>query len=771
MALENEELQKAMADYARSMQGLGTANAAATKAANDLAKAQTTLAQKTASAINQIDALASGGGSFKSLNGVIDLTAKAVGGLLSIIPGVGGALKEMAGAVGEAAKYAMAQFDQLAQNYQALGESSAMASDGIDGMQRQFRAIGLVSLPAFAKAISQNSVGLTAFGGSITDGAEQFSKLAGEMTKGDIGQGFLKLGMSFDQVGESTGKFVGTFSRYGLTQGKTFEELKKSTVDYMLEVDQIARITGQNRKQQEDEQRKNEADVRFRAKLADMRDRGLDNEAQELATYVAGLGGAQGEAARAMLTGVAMTDQANKANQLSMDQLRQNTLAVANGQKKAAVAIEDTQKGMAQGAKQYRGLLMTAGGIFGGAEIAALDAEQMVKARAKYEAQGMTAAEATAKAQQDLLKAGGKTEQFTDAQQKVAGINKDMANLTFNSMTAAMGAVDGFASAIKKVTGFVDEKFGGGKKPEAEGEKKSFLQGIFGGSSQRSMAAEKTTATAAKPAEVPANTAAKPAEVPANIEKYLKATALIESGGKADAKAGTSSASGMFQFINSTWAQTVKEMGKNYTAEDRFDPAKATEVMAYFTSKQKSQLEKGTGKEASNVDLYMAHFLGAGGATKFINAMAKNPAMSAAAMDPAAAAANKSIYFDQGRERSLQEVYGLMGQKMGKAEGAVESGKWGGKDIPQAVAAITSQMGAKTPAGPASGYAGNQLAAATPQSSLPTNPGQPAAGSADPAFNDKMLSFQQAQAAALAAIAKNTQQQVDVSKKIQSRQT
>lgn len=756
MALENEPLQQAMADYIRSTQGLGTANASAAKAANDLAKAQTTLAQKTNNVIGQIDQLAQGGGSFKSLNGVIDLTAKAVGGLLSVIPGVGGALKEMAGAVGEAAKYAMAQFDQLAQNYQALGESSAMASDGIDGMQRQFRNIGLVSLPAFAKAISQNSVGLTAFGGSITDGTEQFSKLAGEMTKGDIGQGFLKLGMSFDQVGESTGKFVGTFSRYGLTQGKTFEELKKSTVDYMLEVDQIARITGQNRKQQEDEQRKNEADVRFRAKLADMRDRGLEKEAQELATYVAGLGGAQGEAARAMLTGVAMTDQANKANQLSMDQLRQNTLAVAGGQKKAAAAIEDTQKGMAQGAKQYRGLLMTAGGIFGGAEIAALDAEAMVKARAKYEAEGMTAAEAAAKAQQDLLKAGGKTEQFTDAQQKVAGVNKDMANLTFNSMTAAMGAVDGFASAIKKVTGFVDEKFGGGKKPEAEGEKKSWFDSF--NKSQRTMAAEKATV-------------AKPAEVPANIEKYLKATALLESGGNASAKAGTSSASGMFQFINSTWAQTVKEMGKNYTAEDRFDPAKATEVMAYFTSKQKSQLEKGTGKEASNVDLYMAHFLGAGGATKFINAMAKNPAMSAAAMDPAAAAANKNIYFDQGRERSLQEVYGLMGQKMAKAEGAVESGKWGGKDIPQAVAAITSQMGAKTPAGPASGYSGNQLAAATPQTSLPTNPSQPAPGAPDATFNDKMLSLQQAQTAALSVIAKNTQQQVDVSKKIQSRQT
>lgn len=765
MALENEELQKSMADYARSMQGLGTANASATKAANDLAKAQTTLAQKTNNVIGHIDQLAQGGGSFKSLNGVIDLTAKAVGGLLSVIPGVGGALKEMAGAVGEAAKYAMAQFDQLSQNYQALGESSAMASDGIDGMQRQFRAIGLVSLPAFAKAISQNSVGLTAFGGSITSGTEQFSKLAGEMTKGDIGQGFLKLGMSFDQVGESTGKFVGTFSRYGLTQGKTFEELKKSTVDYMLEVDQIARITGQNRKQQEDEQRKNEADVRFRAKLADMRDRGLDKEAQELATYVAGLGGAQGEAARAMLTGVAMTDQANKANQLSMDQLRQNTLAVAGGQKKAAAAIEDTQKGMAQGAKQYRGLLMTAGGIFGGAEIAALDAEAMVKARAKYEAEGMTAAEAAAKAQQDLLKAGGKTEQFTDAQQKVAGINKDMANLTFNSMTAAMGAVDNFASAIKKVTGFVDEKFGGGKKPEAEGEKKSWWQKTFGGGTQPASATQKSTALSAPGA--------------AGLGSVAK---QFESGG---AGAGTV---GLVKGDYGGASYGIYQMS-----------SKMGQVQQFLKENEK----------------YGKAFEGLTAGTEDFNKKWKELGGDKGFEEAQQAFAKKQYYDAQvktlgelgtkltGKGRGVQEAlfstgvqYGSGSKLIEKALGGKDVDKMDEKDIINAIQDYKAQN-VKTNfrsssesvqnsvagriereraaligvAGPASGYSGNQLAAATPQNSLPTNPGQPAPGAPDTTFNDKMLSLQQAQTAALATIAKNTQQQVDVSKKIQSRQT
>lgn len=176
--------------------------------------------------------------------------------------------------------------------------------------------------------------------------------------------------------------------------------------------------------------------------------------------------------------------------------------------------------------------------------------------------------------------------------------------------------------------------------------------------------------------------------VPAEMSSYLKTVALLESGGNVNAKAGTSSASGMFQFTEGTWKQMTKEMGKNYSLEDRFDPQKSAEVMSYFTQKQKGQLESGIGRSASSTDLYMAHFLGAGGATKFLNAMQQNPNALAADLDPKAAAANKSIFYDQGgRARTVAEVYQLMHGKVGKAEARVASG-----NVPQTVAALGSGM-------------------------------------------------------------------------------
>jgi hypothetical protein len=157
---------------------------------------------------------------------------------------------------------------------------------------------------------------------------------------------------------------------------------------------------------------------------------------------------------------------------------------------------------------------------------------------------------------------------------------------------------------------------------------------------------------------------------------YLQTIAQIESGGNPNAKASTSSAAGMFQFTEGTWKDMTKKMGKNYTLEDRFDPKKSAEVAQFFTAQNKKTLESGTGRAASNTDQYMAHFLGAGGAVKFLNAMQQNPNAIAADMDPKAAAANKNIFYDKdGRARTLREVYDLMHGKVSKAEGLVASGK------------------------------------------------------------------------------------------------
>jgi len=206
------------------------------------------------------------------------------------------------------------------------------------------------------------------------------------------------------------------------------------------------------------------------------------------------------------------------------------------------------------------------------------------------------------------------------------------------------------------------------------------------------------------------------AGAPTDMATYMKTVAMLESGGDPNAKAGTSngkysSAGGLFQFLESSYEGVT---GRKGSGAERFDPKKSTEAMQKLTMMNKGQMEKGLGREVSGEDLYMGHFLGAGGATKFLKAKDQDPNQSAAKFDPAAAESNKSIYYDQknnNRERSVAEVHSLMTEKYRKQQAAIQ----GGAKLPDVVAALgTGGMplagGAAAPTAAVPGYAPEQRA-------------------------------------------------------------
>lgn len=179
---------------------------------------------------------------------------------------------------------------------------------------------------------------------------------------------------------------------------------------------------------------------------------------------------------------------------------------------------------------------------------------------------------------------------------------------------------------------------------------------------------------------------------------YLLGQAKVESGLNASARAGTSSASGLYQFIEQSWLGVVKkhgaEHGLGWAADSiqgsggrytvtggarqailnlRNDPEAASLMAAAHAADNKAALEASTGRDATGTDLYMAHFLGLGGAKTFLNAMAANPGRQAASLFPAAAAANRSVFYGAGGARSLAEVYQRFAGKLGDGAGAIEA--------------------------------------------------------------------------------------------------
>ena len=188
------------------------------------------------------------------------------------------------------------------------------------------------------------------------------------------------------------------------------------------------------------------------------------------------------------------------------------------------------------------------------------------------------------------------------------------------------------------------------------------------------------------------------AEVTGTSFEYLLSTAKMESNLSPQATASTSSAKGLFQFIDQTWLGTVKEAGGqlgygkyadaisrsesgSYSVSDpaareeilklRDDPAASSAMAGVLTQSNSFKLTGAIGRRPTDAELYMAHFMGASGATRLITSAENNPTASGAALFPAAAAANPSIFYDQGgRARSVADVYSVLSTRYAAAAGS-----------------------------------------------------------------------------------------------------
>src|SRR5260221_3349424 len=90
----------------------------------------------------------------------------------------------------------------------------------------------------------------------------------------------------------------------------------------------------------------------------------------------------------------------------------------------------------------------------------------------------------------------------------------------------------------------------------------------------------------------------------------------------------------------------------------RDDPDAASSMTAVLTQSNSFRLTGKIGRRPTDGELYMAHFMGVGGAARLISNADFSLNNSAARLFPNAAAANRSIFFDRsGRARSVSEVY------------------------------------------------------------------------------------------------------------------
>jgi hypothetical protein len=221
---------------------------------------------------------------------------------------------------------------------------------------------------------------------------------------------------------------------------------------------------------------------------------------------------------------------------------------------------------------------------------------------------------------------------------------------------------------------------------------------------------------------------------------YLLATAQVESGLNPQAGASTSSARGLFQFVEQTWLGTIKQSGAalgygryaaaitrtasgHYMVKDaamrreilklRNDPTANAVMAGAFTQANATYLTQKLGRPPSEGELYIAHFLGAGGAARLISLAASNPGAKGTDFFAGAAQANRSIFFDKqtGAARSVAGVRDVLTARYDVARS--EPHHWAAPG-PAVAQAQTANVGAPLSIVPDTAGIANAFAAAVP---------------------------------------------------------
>lgn len=176
---------------------------------------------------------------------------------------------------------------------------------------------------------------------------------------------------------------------------------------------------------------------------------------------------------------------------------------------------------------------------------------------------------------------------------------------------------------------------------------------------------------------------------------YLVKTAQRESALNPNARARTSSAAGLFQFIEQTWLgmlktngarhgygayadQIVKGRDGRYHVSDpnarqavlalRYNPDANATMAAEMTAGHAAYLRGRIGRDPTQGELYAAHFLGPDGAADLIHANAVRPQASAASLFPQAARANHNIFYSHGHALSVSDVMANLTRTAGDAK-------------------------------------------------------------------------------------------------------
>lgn len=442
--LSTQELQEAFerlrngADLTdRQLQALGLGTQ---KFGESLEKAGVSVARGMAGFVGN---MAKGETSFKSLNPVVDGVVGALGEMAKVVPFAGNAVAGGLKLAAEGSKFLLDQLDGATKSFQEMSRVGALTAQGITGLRQQFLRSGQ-TLQGFQRTVAANADALARFGGTVGQGAEDFSNIVGAIADSNLGDSLRNLGFTADDIGESTAAFIQQQTRLGLAQTKSQAQLIQGSKQYAEELDVLAKLTGQSRAEIQKQQDAALSESRFRAATDKLIAEGNEKGAKALLdfqTRFAKISPGISQGIRDSLTNVSseaarqLFQSTGGASQQIIERLKSGAIDQDQATKELQAAIQQTLPTM----REY-----SAAAGDGTKKFVAYNEASDV-ATAKLEGQTLVAT----RTQQEQSKGSDKlTAAATDAQKQIEQMNRNINSLAFEFLPAAATAVQAFTETL-----------------------------------------------------------------------------------------------------------------------------------------------------------------------------------------------------------------------------------------------------------------------------------------------------------------------------------
>jgi len=237
--------------------------------------------------------------------------------------------------------------DKLYKGYSGLAKAGAAASDGMTGMYKGAKKLGLSmnELDGYIGLIGQNSKDLALLSGSVYAGRKQFEDMGEAMEP--YRKGLIAAGFSQEMINEGSMGYLKLQTRIGVAQRMTTDQLAEGAKRYLIEQDALTKLTGTSRKEIEDQMEAARSEQRFRAKLEEVRASQGEAAAKRLENaniIISSQSKEMGQAFRDTSTGMLNTEAALKGNMTTQGELMRSTQQMLAGQKDEFQAVTDIGK-------------------------------------------------------------------------------------------------------------------------------------------------------------------------------------------------------------------------------------------------------------------------------------------------------------------------------------------------------------------------------------------------------------------------------------------